>query len=215
MDPDQTARAAELQAHRRRLNLLREKAAFLGSSRDPSVDMEIEDIERRVAELEGAGVSEPGAADPRPWWAALPVQAGGDVFFTNIGAGAHGNAVGKNFTQVLTALGPAEPDDRQIIEGGLARVRAAFDSARGRLDPAIAGVSGLQLDLFAGELAKTGPDATPSANVIAGVGDWLLDNLPQLAAPLAGLLATPAAGRVIARAGEPALGWVRRRFGEV
>ena len=45
------------------------------------------------------------------------------------------------------------------------------------------------------------------------MGDWLLNNLPALAGPLATLFALPAVGRVLGRAGEPAVKWVQQHFG--
>ena len=58
-----------------------------------------------------------------------------------------------------------------------------------------------------------GENETPSASTITQIGDWLLDNLPELAETLAGLFATPAVGRVVGRAGESAVSWLRKRFG--
>jgi hypothetical protein len=70
-----------------------------------------------------------------------------------------------------------------------------------------------QLKLLQGELAKTGEGETPSASTITQVGDWLLDNVPQIAEILTGLFATPAVGRVVGKAGKVAVEWVKKRFG--
>jgi hypothetical protein len=186
--------------------------------RDPSIDIEIEDIEKRIADLEGIRVSQQDPplrqVETRPWWEVLPPQAAGDVIIATVGAGAQGVAVGKNIQQTLNAtLGPPTPDDRQIVEQGMAEIRAALERARGQIDPPIAMMAEFQLKLLANELAKTEASETPSASAIVQIGDWLLDHLPQIAAPLAGLFATSAVGRVIGKAGAPALDWVRSRFG--
>jgi len=217
MDLDKAARDIELAAHKRRLALLRERAALQGLGRDPSIDIEIEDIEKRIADLEGIGVRQQDSplpqAETRPWWEMLPPQASGDVIIATVGAGAQGVAVGKNIQQTLNAmLGSPTPTDRQIVQQGMAEISAVLERARGQLDPTIALMAEFQLKLLADELAKTEASETPSASAIVRVGDWLLDHLPQIAARLAGLFATSAVGRVISKAGEPALGWVRSRF---
>jgi len=64
------------------------------------------------------------------------------------------------------------------------------------------------------ELSKTDKDETPSASTITQVGDWLLDNIPSIAESLTSLFATPAVGKIVGKAGEAAIKWVRQRFGK-
>jgi hypothetical protein len=45
------------------------------------------------------------------------------------------------------------------------------------------------------------------------MGDLLLDSVPQITNAMANLFATPAVGRVVGKAGETAVTWVKRRFG--
>jgi hypothetical protein len=42
----------------------------------------------------------------------------------------------------------------------------------------------------------------------------LLDSVPQIAEVLTSLFATPAVGKVVGKAGEVAVGWVKQRFGK-
>jgi len=143
------------------------------------------------------------------------VQAEGDVIIGYAGAGATGVAIGKDITQsVYGVLGEPTPDDRGIIERELAEAAAAVRGLRGQLDAATATMAEFQLELLQGELTKTEEGQAPSASTITRVGDWLLDNVPPMAEILADLFATPAVGRVVGKAGQAAVDWVRRRFGQ-
>lgn len=160
-----------------------------------------------------------------PWWERVGQQAGGmsgidaseiggDFIVASVGAGAKNVAVGKNITQtVYEVVGEPTPDDSTIIAGKLDEVAAALAAHKGALDPMKEQMAQFQLQLLQGELSKVDEDETPSASTITQIGDWLLDNLPELAEALTGLFATPAVGRVVGRAGESAVRWLRRRFG--
>jgi len=149
------------------------------------------------------------------WWDKLPAQAGGDVIIGVVGAGARGVAVGKDITlSVYDVLGAPTPDDKQIIDQDMATVMTALQQMQGQLDANTAKMAEFQLKLLHGELAKTEKDEKPSASTITQVGDWLLESVPQIAEPLAGLFATPAVGTVMGKAGETAIDWVRQRFGK-
>ena len=169
---------------------------------------------RTQSKEEPAMSQEPG----KPWWDQLPAsppQAGGDVIIAHIGAGARGVAVGKQITQTIyDALGPPTPDDRQVIEAKLAAVMAALHAARASLDPATAAIAEFQIKLLQGEMVKTGEGETPSASTITQVGDWLLANVPPAASVLSALFATPAAGKIMGKAGESAVAWARQRFAD-
>lgn len=159
----------------------------------------------------------------KPWWEQIPAAAPqittgkttGDVIIATVGAGARNVAVGKNIHQIITeVLGEPQPDDKTIIQAQLAQAQAALAALRGAADGTLLQMADFQLKLLGGELAKAGEAETPSASTITQVGDWLLDTLPQIAEALAGLFATPAVGRVVGKAGEAAVAWVKKRFGK-
>jgi hypothetical protein len=148
------------------------------------------------------------------WWDAISAQAGGDLIIGYAGAGSSGVAIGKDITQrVYGVLGEPTRDDRQIIEQRLARAMTGLQDLREQLDAATATMAEFQLGLLQGELTKTAEDEMPSASTITRVGDWLLDNVPAMGEILATVFATPAVGRVVGKAGEAAVEWVRKRFG--
>lgn len=155
-------------------------------------------------------------AEP-PWWEQVQaggVHAAGDVIIATIGAGASNVAVGKGITQqIYQVVGPPTPDDRQVIQAKFADLDTALSAQKAR-DAATQQVAALQLQLLRGELTKTDEKETPSASAITLAGNWLLDNLPDIAEGLAGLFATPAVGRVVGKAGEAAVTWVKERFGK-
>ena len=147
-----------------------------------------------------------------PWWTQISVPSGdvntgGDMIIATIGAGSRNVAVGKNISQqYIEVLGEATPDDETII-------RQEFDQLKQRL-AALQQLQAaqLQVQLLEGELTKTGEDERPSAGAITMVGDWLLDNIPGITEALVSLFATPAVGRVVGKAGETAVAWVKSRF---
>jgi len=136
----------------------------------------------------------------------------GDVITANIGAGAKNIAVGKDIRQTITeTVGPPTPDDKKIIEAQFQRVLDALNAPT--IDPRKAGRAEGNLETLKEELTKTGADEMPNASTISRVGDWLLDNVPELTQALTELFGMPAVGRVIAKAGDSAVAWLRRRFG--
>ena len=147
------------------------------------------------------------------WWENVPTQIGGDAIVAHIGAGATGVAVGKNITQsVYETLGEPTPQDHEVIEQQFQQVNTALNEVRDTLDASTAQMAEFQLKLLQGELEKTEEEQSPSASTITQVGDWLLDNVPEIAEILTGLFATPAVGRVVGRAGEAAIQWLKLRF---
>ena len=161
--------------------------------------------------------------DNRPkWWENLPATTGdfsahdidGDVIIATVGDGAKNVAVGKHITQIVQeVLGEAAPDDRQIIERQLAQVKAVLKEIQGQVDSVTWVRAEDRVPILAGELTKTEENETPSSSTIITVGDWLLDNVPEIAEALTSLFATPAVGRVVGKAGEAAVNWVKQRFG--
>lgn len=150
----------------------------------------------------------------KSWWDKLPAHIGGDVIIGEVDAGARGVAIGKNITQtVYDMLGEPTPDDKQVIEQRLSEVTAALQGMQAQLDSPTANMAEFQMKLLEGELTKTEEGEMPSASTITQVGDWLLDNIPQIAEVIAGLFATPAVGKVVGKAGEVAVKWVKKRFG--
>lgn len=149
----------------------------------------------------------------RPWWEDVSIQSGGDVIVGQVGTGAKGVAIGKN-QAVYGTLGEPVPGDKQVIEKRFAEVTAALQKLQGQLDANTAKMAEFQLKLLQGELTKTDKDETPSASTITQVGDWLLDNIPSIAESLTSLFATPAVGKIVGKAGEAAIKWVKQRFGK-
>lgn len=163
---------------------------------------------------------------PKPWWQQIgdlsasdpaaidpaSISGGGDVIIGVVGAGAKNVAIGKHITQLVQEIvGPPTPDDKQVIAQKLAQVSAALQQSA--LDDTKKMMAESYLQLLQGELVKTGKEETPSAGAITLVGNWLLDNVPALLETLTSLFVTPAAARVIAKAGETAVTWVKARFG--
>jgi hypothetical protein len=147
------------------------------------------------------------------WWDSIPSHVGGDAVIATVGSGASNVAIGKNITQTIyDALGEPTPDDKDTIRKKFAEVSSALQNAQDQIDTNTAQMAEFQLKLLEGELAKTEEDQTPSASTITQVGDWLLDNVPAIAEVVTGLFATPAVGRVVGKAGEVAVQWLKNRF---
>jgi hypothetical protein len=198
---DNSSRVAEIAAHRRRLALLRERAAQQGASVDPGVLIEIEDINRQLREL-GADDSAPASAADAPWWASLAGQSRGDVIVGQVGANASNVAIGKQITQ---QVGAGAGDDRATIDGRLALLDSAL--AHATLDPALRGMAEFQLGLLRAELQQEGAS---SSTTVMRVVDWLLEQAPSLQAALRELCTSPALMRRLAS--DAAAAWVRQRF---
>jgi hypothetical protein len=153
-----------------------------------------------------AATGDPAAIDPSS------IRAAGDVIIGVVGAGAKNVAIGKDVTQIVQdVVGPPAPDDKQIIAQKLAAVSAALQ--QDAVDAAQKAQAATYLQFLQGELVKTDKEETPSASTITLAGNWLLDNVPVLLETLTGLFATPAVARVVAKAGEAAVAWVKTRFG--
>ena len=147
-------------------------------------------------------------------WLEDLTHGGGQVIITNVGAGASGVAIGKTVTQTnVNVRGDAGPDDDQVLEKKLADLAAAFERVRAQAGAATGAMFDFQINLLRGELSKTKEGQFPSAGVIIQVGEWMLDNAPQIKPALAGLFATPAANQVVNKAGEGAAAWVKARLG--
>jgi hypothetical protein len=142
--------------------------------------------------------------------APLPAAQAGDVIIATIGAGARNVAVGKNITQQSTEDALA---DRRLIEQRLAGIEGALQRLKSKLNPPLTAMAAFQLKLLRGELTKTGAGESPSASTIVEVGDWLLENIPEIRPLLADLFSTPAGQTVLARTGERGMNWAGERFG--
>ena len=119
----------------------------------------------------------------------------GDTITATIGAGAKNVAVGKDIRQTITEnYGPPTPDDKPAIEAQLQRVMDALNAAT-TIDRRKAGRAEGELAALQEELTKTGADETPNATTITRVGDWLLNNVPEIGQALTELFGMPAVGR--------------------
>ena len=160
-------------------------------------------------------VTQMGDQRKKQWWNEVSVRAGGDVFSgITIGDNATGVAVGKNINQsVANLLGPSSPDDRQVVEKSLADFMSAYEQVRSELDPSKVAIADYQISQLKSELEKSGPDRPPSGDIIAQAGNWLLDNVPGISQAITSLFATPAVGRIVGKAGESAVTFLRSRLG--
>lgn len=137
-------------------------------------------------------------------------KAGGDVIVATVGAGASNVAVGKNIQQIINNLGTPTPADRQAIETHFERLFAVLNTAA--IDPRKVGRAEGDLETLKAELTKIGEQETPNAATITRIGDWLLDNVPELAQAVTELFGLPAVAKVLGKAGEAAVAWWKRRF---
>lgn len=164
------------------------------------------DVRQEVGNLEGGkatGVELGGVAGD------VTVRQQGDTFAVNlgdVGAGAQ-VAVGKEIRQSgagAAALGDA---DRAALSGGLATLREAVQ------EPAVPESRRLLAAEFVSQLeAQLLADGPPDAATLKVAGNWLLDNAPSLEPALRALFASPAGAKLLAAAGEPALGWAANRL---
>jgi hypothetical protein len=91
-------------------------------------------------------------------------------------------------------------------------LESAFQTLQDSLNTEKIVMTKFQLQLLLGELTKTEENKIPSANTIILVGNWLLENVPEMAEVLADLFATPAVGKIMGKAGGMAVEWVKERF---
>ncbi len=110
-------------------------------------------------------------------------------------------------------MGEPTPEDRDTIETSFEELSAAIADLHGKVDESTLQMAQFQAELLKGELTKTEQTEQPSASAITQVGDWFLENLPDIAETLTGLFATPAVGKVVGKAGQVAIDWVRARLG--
>lgn len=69
---------------------------------------------------------------------------------------------------------------------------------------------------YADQLEKeiTKKDEPPDESIIKVAGNWLLDNIPEIAGALTDLFVNPVVGKVVQGAGRVASDWVKQRFGK-
>jgi len=143
-----------------------------------------------------------------PWWEEIPVS--GDVVVVSIGDYARNVAAGKDVTQIVrNVLGEPTATDRQEIDASFAELKQKLADLEGLTTKQLV-LAEDRLEVLEKELTKE--DESPHASVIRQAGDWLLENIPEIAEALASLFATPAVGRVIGKAGAMAITWVKTRF---
>jgi hypothetical protein len=172
-------------------------------------------------EKDAEPMSDANRREAQAWWDQLSDSLGdfsaqdveGDVIIATVGAGARNVAIGKNITQlVYETLGQPTPDDRHIIEQQLEQARETLERSAGEIGQGAVTLAKGILDQMGKELLKTGEGQKPDAATITQMGDLLLSSVPPMAEALAGLFATPAVGRVVGKAGEAAVKWVKERF---
>src|SRR5690242_10744488 len=116
---DAEAWRAELQAHKRRLAILKEQAALEGISRDPRLANEFEENERQVTAFKRSLCQDPDttieSSEPPISVAQPSISASGDAIVANI-SGSSKVAVGKQISQIEQAGAPSGPPDQAVIE---------------------------------------------------------------------------------------------------
>jgi hypothetical protein len=156
------------------------------------------------------------------WWEEVAETMGdfrsgdisGDVIIGQAGAGSQNVVIGKDVTQtVYQVVGEPAPEDRPVIEQAVGKVRTALEAVEPEIGQQTERMAQGVLTNLESELVKTGDEEEPNATVITTMGDLLLDNVPMIAEALTSLFATPAVGRIVGKAGETAITWVRERFG--
>lgn len=156
----------------------------------------------------------------KPWWEQLPnvsnsiagldlSEVKGSVIVANVGPGSRNVAIGENITQIVTeTLGEPQADDRARIEAQMAQLVERVNLAA--LEPRTAGKAEARLEDLETELTRQ--DEKPDASQIIRIGDWLLENVPEISHALGELFGIPAVGRVLAKAGGAAVEWARKTF---
>ncbi len=135
-------------------------------------------------------------------------KAGGDVIVATVGAGAQNVAVGKNITQQINS--PPTPAELHALEQQFTKLATLLKQSN--IDPRTAGRAEAQLETLQAELNKTESGETPSGSTIQRVGDWLLDNVPELTQAITELFGLPAVGKILNKAGGAVVDWWRERF---
>jgi len=135
-----------------------------------------------------------------------------DIVIGTVGAGAKNAVVGQGNRQTIYESGAPVPDDQQALEEHFARLFALLNSPT--IDPRKAGRAESNLETLKAELTKVADGETPSATTITRLGDWLLDNVPELTQALTELFGLPTVAKVLGKAGDAAVQWWKGRLGK-
>lgn len=133
-----------------------------------------------------------------------------DIVIGMVGAGAKNTVVGQGNRQIIHETDAPRSDDQQVLEQHFAQLFALLNSPT--IDPRTAGRAESNLETLKAELTKSATE-TPSASTITRIGDWLLDNVPELAQAVTELFGLPAVAKVLGKAGGAAMQWWQERFG--
>lgn len=133
-----------------------------------------------------------------------------DIVIGVVGAGAKNTVVGQGNRQIILETDAPRSDDQQVLEQHFAQLFALLNSPT--IDPRTAGRAESNLETLKAELTKSATE-TPSASTITRIGDWLLDNVPELAQAVTELFGLPAVAKVLGKTGGAAMQWWQERFG--
>ena len=135
-----------------------------------------------------------------------------DTIITTIGDNANNVAVGKNINQanVTGALPTSAPEDRTAIEQKFVQIQQQL----AKLDATLAISARTTIQFLEEELLKIAPNEDPDGGTITRMGDWLLRSAPDLTPTLGELFALPAVVKVVGKAGDPTVAWVKKRFNQ-
>ena len=135
-----------------------------------------------------------------------------DIVIATVGAGAKNAVIGQGNRQTIHESGAPRPDDQQALDQHFARLFALLNSPT--IDPRTAGRAESNLETLKAELTKVTEGETPSATTISRLGDWLLDNVPELTQALTELFGLPTVAKVLGKAGDAAVQWWKGRLGK-
>ncbi|MEZ4735333.1 MAG: CHAT domain-containing protein [Caldilineaceae bacterium] len=134
-----------------------------------------------------------------------------DIVIGVVGAGAKNAVIGQGNRQIINEADAPRADDQEALDQHFARLFALLNSPT--IDPRTAGRAESNLETLQAELTKSATEI-PSAASIIRIGDWLLANVPELTQAVTELFGLPAVAKVLGKAGEAAVQWWRKRFGQ-
>jgi hypothetical protein len=141
----------------------------------------------------------------------LSSESGGDVVQVTIGDHATKVAAGKNVTQAIQcALGPTRQDDAEQVRIAIKKFRRKFSKLEDTLTEVQMHVGRDKIELLARELSQK--EGEPSGDLIREAGNWLLDNIPEIAEDLLELFMPSSVGRIIAKAGTRTIKWIKELY---
>lgn len=138
----------------------------------------------------------------------LPASTAGQTVVGYIGGNPTMAAVGVNIVQVAhQVLGDPKPSDAREIANALQELRAELQRLAPRLNEKNRYLAEDKISTIEKELTEH--PASPSGDLIRAAGDWLVQNVPELAHAVLSIFLPEPVGRVIAKAGGATIEWIK------